>query len=128
MFGQSYALEKATLAETLVKLSQLIRAQITHSPRHISYLPLPKPSGRPRFQSLREVLSAILYLTSTGCSWRSFPPDFPNYNTVFGYFNGWKQEGIWELIHQQLRESVKRAGGETNRTFQGDYRKSVGEN
>ncbi len=85
----------------------------TSYPRDFSYaqwkfleplLPLPKLGGRPRFQSLREVLNAILYLTSTGCSWRSFPHDFPNCNTVFGYFNGWKQEGIWELIHQQLQD------------------------
>ncbi len=67
-------------------------------------LPPPKPGGRSRFQSLRDVLNAILYLTATGCSWRSLPHDFPNYNTVFGYFNRWKQEGIWELIYQQLRE------------------------
>jgi transposase len=70
-------------------------------------LPLPKPGGRPRSQSLREVLNAILYLTSNGCSWRSLPHDFPNYNTVFGYFNRWKQEGLWEQIHQQLRDSVR---------------------
>jgi putative transposase len=70
-------------------------------------LPPPKPGGRPRCQSLREVLNAILYLTSSGCSWRSLPHDFPNYNTVFGYFNRWKKAGIWEQIHQQLRESVR---------------------
>ena len=70
-------------------------------------LPPPKPGGRPRCQSLREVLNAILYLTSSGCSWRSLPHDFPNYNTVFGYFNRWKQEGLWEQIHQQLRDSVR---------------------
>jgi putative transposase len=67
--------------------------------------------GRPRCQSLREVLNAILYLTSTGCSWRSLPHDFPNYNTVFGYFNRWKQKGIWEIIHQQLRDSVREQDG-----------------
>jgi transposase len=70
-------------------------------------LPPPKPGGRPRSQSLRQVLNAILYLTSTGCSWRSLPHDFPNYNTVFGYFNRWKQEGIWEQVHQQLRDAVR---------------------
>jgi putative transposase len=39
-------------------------------------LPQARPGGRPRCQSLREVLNAILYLTSTGCSWRSLPHDF----------------------------------------------------
>ena len=74
-------------------------------------LPPPKPGGRKRSQSLREVLNAIFYLTSTGCSWRSLPHDFPNYNTVFGYFNGWKQEGIWEQIQQRLRDSVREPEG-----------------
>jgi putative transposase len=31
----------------------------------------------------------------------------PPYNTVFGYFNRWKQKGIWETIHQPLRDSVR---------------------
>jgi putative transposase len=74
-------------------------------------LPPPKPGGRERSQSLREVLNAIIYLTSTGCPWRSLPHDFPNYNTVFGYFNNWKRTGVWEQIHQQLRELVREQEG-----------------
>jgi putative transposase len=54
-------------------------------------LPPPKPGGRKRTQSLRDVLNAIFYLTSTGCAWRSLPHDFPKYNTVFGYFKSWKK-------------------------------------
>lgn len=75
------------------------------------WLPPPKPGGRKRSQSLREVLNAIFYLTSTGCSWRSLPHDFPNWNTVFGYFNSWKTTGIWEQVNQQLRESVREQEG-----------------
>lgn len=75
------------------------------------WLPPAKPGGRSRSQSLREVLKAIWYLTSTGCPWRSLPHDFPNYNTVFGYFNSWKKAGIWEQIHQQLRDSVREPEG-----------------
>jgi putative transposase len=74
-------------------------------------LPPPKPGGRSRSQSLWEVLKAILDLTATGCPWRSLPHDFPNYNTVFGYFNSWKKAGIWEQIHQQLRDSVREQEG-----------------
>ncbi len=92
----------------------------TSYPRNLSYaqwklleplLPLPKPGGRPRFQSFREVSNAIFYLTSTGGAWRSLPHDFPNWNTVFGYFNSWKKTGIWEQVNQQLRESVREQEG-----------------
>jgi putative transposase len=74
-------------------------------------LPPPKAGGRPRSKNLREVLNAIWYVTTTGCSWRSLPHDFPNYNTVFGYFSRWKREGVWEHLHQQLRDSVREQDG-----------------
>lgn len=82
-------------------------------------LPLPKPGGRKRSRSLWEVLNAIFYVTSTGGSWRSLPHDFPNWNTVFGYFNSWKKAGIWELIHQQLRDSVREQNGRATEPSKG---------
>lgn len=75
------------------------------------WLPPPKPGGRQRSQSLREVLNAVFYLTSTGGTWRSLPHDFPNWKTVFGYFKSWKKTGIGEQVHQQLRDSVREQNG-----------------
>ncbi len=40
-------------------------------------LPGPRPGGRPRTTSLRDVLEAILYIASSGCQWRMLPKDFP---------------------------------------------------
>jgi transposase len=37
------------------------------------FLPPPKAGGRLRRTSLREVLSAILYVLRTGCQWRLLP-------------------------------------------------------
>lgn len=57
------------------------------------------------------MVNAILYVTTTGCTWRFLPHDFPNYNTVFGYFTRWKKEGILEKIHEQLRGEVREQVG-----------------
>jgi putative transposase len=46
--------------------------------RHLqAYLPNPKPEGRPRTHSLRDVLDAIFYVLKSGCHWRLLPHDFP---------------------------------------------------
>ncbi len=39
-------------------------------------LPGPRRLGRPRSTDLREVMNALLYITSTGCQWRMLPNDF----------------------------------------------------
>lgn len=41
------------------------------------FMPAPKRRGRPRERSLREVVSALLYMASTGCQWRPNPHRFP---------------------------------------------------
>jgi putative transposase len=51
---------------------------------------------------LREVINAIFYVVKEGCSWRAIPHDFPNWSTVYGYFNRWSKSGIWEVIHTRF--------------------------
>jgi putative transposase len=34
------------------------------------HLPAPKPTGRPRTHSPREMLDAIFYIPRSGCAWR----------------------------------------------------------
>ena len=55
-------------------------------------LPPASRIGRPRTTDLRAVVSAILYMATTGCQWRQMPKDFPPYSTVQGYFYGWVGE------------------------------------
>jgi putative transposase len=59
----------------------------------------------------RWVINAILYVVRTGCQWRMLPTDFPNWNTVYGIFWQWRNEGIWQEIHDALRKKVRRAAG-----------------
>jgi putative transposase len=67
-----------------------------------SLLPGPRPGGRPRTTSLRDVMEAILYMASTGCQWRMLPKDFPPVSTVQGYFYAWRDIGLWPAINDIL--------------------------
>ena len=73
-------------------------------------LPPRKRRGR-RPIDRRWIINAILYVTRTGCQWRQLPSDFPNWNTVYGVFRQWKLNGVWERVHDSLREKVRRAEG-----------------
>ena len=59
----------------------------------------------------RWVINAILYVVRTGCQWRMLPKDFPNWNTVYGIFWHWRNDGTWQRIHDRLREKVRKAAG-----------------
>ncbi len=76
-------------------------------------IPPEKPGGRPRSVNMRAVVNAIFYRVKTGCQWRNLPHDFPPWGTVAGYYRLWRRSGIWEAIHDALREQVRvRAGRE----------------
>jgi TetR/AcrR family transcriptional regulator len=59
-------------------------------------------TGRPRKVDLREVVNAIIYQSRSGCSWRMLPHDFPQWKTVHGYFNNWREDGTLACISDQL--------------------------
>ncbi len=75
------------------------------------WLPAPKTQGRPRTVALREIVNVIRYVLCTGCSWCSLPHDFSCWQTVYGYFRRWRQNGLWERIHEGLRSRVRRRAG-----------------
>ena len=61
-------------------------------------LPLSKSNTETRGRipvNLKEVVNAIFYVVKEGCSWRAMPHDFPNWSTVYGYFNHWSKDGTW---------------------------------
>ena len=74
-------------------------------------LPAPKPGGRPRVTDLRAVINAIFYVLRSGCAWRMLPHDFPPYSTVYMYFKQWRVEGVWEKIHDVLRDRIRHREG-----------------
>jgi len=74
-------------------------------------IPPPKPDGRPRTVDIREVVNAIFYQLRSGGAWRLLPHDFPNWSTVYGYFNRWAKDGTWERINTHLRRDLRIAEG-----------------
>ena len=67
--------------------------------------------GRPRRIPRREIANAIFYVLRTGCQWRYIPEDFPHWNTVYGYFAQWRDDGTWERANDTLRRRVRVALG-----------------
>ena len=73
---------------------------------------LPKPARRGRKPiDRREILNAILYVDRTGCQWRALPHDFPKWKSVYNVFWRWRQDGVWQRVHDTLRERVRHSVG-----------------
>jgi transposase len=77
------------------------------------HLPADQPGrrGRPRVWPLRRITEAILYLDRAGCAWRYLPSDFPPWQTVYGYFAAWRDDGTLTRLHDALRAQVRAAAG-----------------
>ena len=54
-----------------------------------------------------------MYVDRTGCAWRYLPADFPPWQTVYGYFAAWRDDGTLARLHSQLRAQVRAAAGRT---------------
>lgn len=79
---------------------------------NVSHLvPAPKPGGRPAQYARREIVAAVFYVLRGGCSWRMLPHDFPPWDTVYGYFRRWQQDGTWRRLHDALRDDCRAADG-----------------
>lgn len=74
-------------------------------------IPFGKGFGRPREVDFREILNAIFYVQRTGCQWEMLPHDFPPYATVYFYFRKWHRKGIWQQMHDQLRDTLRQSMG-----------------
>ena len=74
-------------------------------------LPARKRTGRPPTVERREVVNAIFYLLRTGCQWRYLPEGFPNWNTVYWYFQRWSDDGTWLRLNDALRRRVRSQQG-----------------
>jgi transposase len=56
-------------------------------------------------------VEAILYLDRTGCAWRYLPCDFPPWQTVYGYFAAWRDDGTLARLHDVLRAQLRQTAG-----------------
>jgi transposase len=74
-------------------------------------LPARSGRGRPPVHSRRVIVDAILYVNRAGCAWRYLPKDFPPWQTVYGYFAAWRDDGTLQRLHDQLRDQARTAAG-----------------
>jgi len=74
-------------------------------------IPKAHEGGRPRSVDMKEILNAIFYILRAGCAWRLLPHDLPPWQTAYGYFQRFREDGTWDKIHDYLRESVRTQAG-----------------
>ena len=67
--------------------------------------------GKPPTYERRQLVNACCYVVRTGCAWRLLPHDLPHWKTVYTYFRLWRLQGLWETIHDRLRDQARAAAG-----------------
>jgi transposase len=66
-------------------------------------------TGRPS-RDRREMLNGILWILSTGSGWRDLPERFGPWETVYGYFNTWRAQGVFDAILSALHLRLDQEG------------------
>jgi putative transposase len=57
--------------------------------------------------NFREILNGIFYVQRSGCQWEMMPHDLPPYSTVYSYFQKWQRKGLWQTMHDQVRQQLR---------------------
>ena len=76
-------------------------------------IPPAKPGGRKRSVNIREVVSTIWYISSSGCQWRMLSKDFPPASTVRYYFYQWRNSGLLSTINDILVMGARQLEGKS---------------
>jgi transposase len=58
-----------------------------------------RKGGRPRLP-MRNVVTGILYVLSTGSQWKAMPKEFGSGSAIHAYFQEWVQSGVFEELWQ----------------------------
>jgi transposase len=53
----------------------------------------------------RRVISAIVHVLKTGCSWSECPDAYGSHTAIYNRFARWARRGIWEKLFRELSES-----------------------
>lgn len=64
---------------------------------------LPAPRGRRSLKGERKFISAVYWLTRTGCPWRDLPRRYGNWKSVYNRFNNWSKRGVWERLFKVVQ-------------------------
>lgn len=60
--------------------------------------------GKPPTYERRHLVNACCYVVRTGCAWRLLPKTFPRWQATHKAFSRWAAAGIFELMHDRLRQ------------------------
>lgn len=74
-------------------------------------LPPAERLGRKRTVDLREIFNALLYILRTGCAWRYLPHEFPQWTTVYYYFQKWRDSDCFIALNDKLRRMLRKQLG-----------------
>ncbi|WP_443074395.1 IS5 family transposase [Streptomyces sp. NBC_01462] len=86
------------------KLWELFQRVVPEVPRR------PQGGGRRRADD-RGVLAAILFVASSGCTWRQLPPVFgASWQTVHRRFTHWSQGRVWAKLHRVVLDELGSEG------------------
>ena len=66
-----------------------------------SYLPEEKSAGRPGMD-VRLFFDALIFVLREGCTWRSIPPQYGNWNSIYKKFRQWESQGTLKKIYMNL--------------------------
>lgn len=70
----------------------------------------PQGGGRRRTGD-REVLAAIIFVATSGCTWRQLPPVFgPAWPTVYRRFAQWSRARVWARLHRVVLDELGALG------------------
>lgn len=96
-----------------MKTIQLYPTDLTDSQWNLirEIIPPEKPGGRPRTIEVRMVVNAVFYLVKTGVQWRMLPREYPKWQSVYAYFAIWRDDSIWQRIHDTLRARAREKEG-----------------
>lgn len=71
----------------------------------------PRRGGRPLVYDQRLIIDTILYVLVAGCAWRMVPHDLAPWDAAYRWFRRWSVLGVWDQIHDALRDAVRAAEG-----------------
>jgi len=64
---------------------------------------LPPRRGRRSLKGERRFISAVYWLTRTGCPWRDLPRRYGKWKTVYNRFNNWSKRGVWQRLFKAVQ-------------------------
>lgn len=71
----------------------------------------PQGGGRRRQHGDREVLAAIVFVATSGCTWNQLPPGFgPSGVTAFRRFTEWSEARVWARLHRLVLDELGAQG------------------